>query len=375
MAGIYVHIPFCKRFCHYCDFFKAKDNERFSEYLPALLKEIEVKNHFLNEPVETLYIGGGTPSILSISDLDKIVNSLHKNYSFNKNIEFTIEVNPNDVNLNYYKDLIKLGVNRLSIGIQSFNTDILKFLNRRHNNQHAHDSIKYAIDAGFNNISVDLIYGIPSQTMLDFISDLSTVARYRIPHLSAYHLGIEENTHFGELLKQARLSEIDESLSELFYDTLIEWADDEFYEQYEISNFARDEKYSKHNKNYWFHVPYLSFGPSAHSYINGERGQNISDLNIYIDNLSKGKDIYSIDKMDDLNKFNEFIMTRLRTQWGLNLNEVMEKFGEMYYFHLLTQFSKFEDSTYIRNENGTLKLTSEGFFISDFMFKELFIPC
>ncbi|NJO89325.1 MAG: radical SAM family heme chaperone HemW [Chloroflexia bacterium] len=373
MAGIYLHIPFCKRICHYCDFYKVGSLQLKESFIEALLKEIVMRKDTLTAPVETIYLGGGTPSVLSKEELERIFKVVKDNYNVLDDAEITVEVNPDDVSEKYYGDILKVGVNRLSIGVQSFNDTILKFLNRRHNAQVAYDSIEYAKIAGFKNISVDLIYGIPSQTVTDFVADLSEVIRFRVPHLSAYHLGIEEGTYFGKLKSQNRFHEIDEGLSELFYDTLTDWADENFFDHYELSNFAFNERFSKHNKNYWFHVPYLSFGPSAHSFINNIRYHNVSNLKQYITCIEEGKEFTTVEQLTEVNRFNEFVMLRLRTMWGLDLNEVAMLFGAEYMAHLLTVYSKFEDSGYISVQGDNLALTREGFFVSDYMFKEFFI--
>jgi len=373
LAGIYLHIPFCKQICHYCDFYEVGSGKRKDDFLKALLKEIGLRKDSLNEPVETIYLGGGTPSVLSAKELDKILSLIKDTYNVVDDAELTIEVNPDDVSAEYYKDIMSIGFNRLSIGIQSFNDKVLKFLNRRHNAKSAFKAVEDAQTAGFRNISVDLIYGIPSQTILDFISDLSAVFRYRIPHLSAYHLGIEENTYFGKLKKNDRFHEIDEGLSELFFDTLTEWAEDHLFDHYELSNFAFKGNYSKHNKNYWFHVPYLAFGPSAHSYLNNTRYHNIANLNKYIDAVLNDNDFITAEQITDINRFNEYVMLRLRTMWGLNLTDVASQFGPEYISHLLAVFSKFEDSGYISVVGDQMMLSQEGFFVSDFLFKEFFI--
>ncbi len=373
MAGIYLHIPFCKQICHYCDFYKVGSGKQKAEFIGALLKEFKLRKDTLTDKVETIYFGGGTPSVLSKEELKAIFTELYNNYDISPEAEITIEVNPDDVSEKYYTELLESGFNRLSIGIQSFNDDILKFLNRRHNAKSAYNSIEYAKSAGFSNISADLIYGIPSQSILDFVSDLSDIIHYRIPHLSAYHLGIEEGTYFGRLKKENRFHEIDEGLSELFFDTLTDWAEENFFDHYELSNFAFNEKYSLHNKNYWFHIPYLSFGPSAHSFINNKRYHNVANLQKYINGINEGKDFVTVEQLTDINLFNEYVMLRLRTMWGIDLNEVAALFGSEYMSHLLAVYSKFEGSGYINISGDYMCLTREGFFVSDFLFKEFFI--
>ncbi len=372
MAGIYVHIPFCKQICHYCDFYKVSNLQKTGKFIEAVLKEIDVKKNYLNETVETVYFGGGTPSLLSVEDLQIILNKLQSNFTISGNAELTIELNPEDASPEYYRNIKRIGFNRLSIGVQSFNDRISRFLNRRHTANTAHQSIELAYKAGFNNISADLIYGIPNQSITDFVSDLNYIKKYNIVHLSAYHLGIEQNTYFGKLKKLNKIHEISESLSEEFFYTLSDWADNNGYEHYELSNFAYNKQYSQHNKNYWFHVPYLSFGASAHSFVNNQRHFNIANLNKYINAVLSGKEFYEVDEVLDYNLFNEYIMLRLRTKWGFCLEDVRSKFGEKYVSHCKKVMSKFEQSGHLTYQNDNIRLTTKGFFASDYVFRDFF---
>lgn len=373
MAGIYVHIPFCKQICNYCDFYKVGNLSKVDRFIEALLREIKIKKCLLNETVNTVYFGGGTPSLLKPDELMRIIESLKRNFTISDDAEFTIELNPEDSSADYYNSIKGIGFNRLSIGIQSFSDNISEFLNRRHNSATTFKSIDLALLSGFKNISIDLIYGIPGQSISNFIDDLKYVKNYEIAHLSAYHLGIEENTYFGKLKKMNKLCEIDENMSEKFFYTLTNWADNNGYEHYELSNFAYKKQYSVHNKNYWFHVPYLSFGPSAHSYVGGQRHYNIANLNRYIKAIFEGKAFYEIDQVSDYNVFNEYIMLRLRTMWGIKLNDVNSKFGKKYLKHCLEVYSKFKTSGYLLKTNDNIRLTKKGFFASDYIFREFFI--
>ncbi len=372
MAGIYIHIPFCKQICHYCDFYKVSNLQKVNKFIEALLKEIDIKKTYLNEPVETVYFGGGTPSLISVEELQIILEKLHSNFAISDNAELTIELNPEDVSLQYYQDIKNIGFNRLSIGIQSFSDEISSFLNRRHTAGTAHKSIELAYKAGFNNISTDLIYGIPNQSISDFISDLNYIKQYKVAHLSAYHLGIENNTYFGKLKKLNKIQEISESLSEEFFYTLSDWSNSNGYEHYELSNFAYKKQYSQHNKNYWFHLPYLSFGPSAHSFVNNQRHFNIANLNKYINFVLSGKEFYKVDEVADYNLFNEYIMLRLRTKWGMYLKDLESKFGENYISHCKKVIAKFEKSGHLVYDNDNIRLTTKGFFASDYVFREFF---
>jgi len=373
MAGIYIHIPFCSKICHYCDFYKTANNKLIPDFVNKLIEEIVSRKNFLSERIDTIYFGGGTPSALSINDLQLILGTLHKNYNVSSNVEATIEVNPDDISSVYYKSLIKLGFNRLSIGIQSFNNNILKFLNRKHNNQAAQDSINLAIESGFSNISSDLIYGIPGQSISDFKHDLSLLKKFKVNHISAYHLGIEERTYFGKLLKLNRIKEISESKSEAFFNELASWAENEGFEHYEISNFARDSDYSQHNMNYWFGVPYIGLGPSAHSFDGKNRYFNIGNINKYLQLLEVELLNPEIDELSINDKFNEFILLRLRTKWGVCTVDILNTFSKFHYYHTMRIFLKFKDSDYLRIEKETIYLTRKGFFASDFVVREFFL--
>ncbi len=372
MAGIYVHIPFCKQICHYCDFYKVANLQKVGKFVEAIVAEIDIKRGSMNETVETIYFGGGTPSLLKFEELQTIVNKIFTSFRISETAEITIELNPEDVSAEYYLMLKDLGFNRLSIGIQSFNDKISKFLNRRHSATTAHRSIELAHKAGFSNISADLIYGIPNQRIEDFLSDLEDIKSKQIAHLSAYHLGIENNTYFGKLKKLNKIQEISEHESEKFFYTLSNWAEKNGYEHYEVSNFAYRQQYSTHNTNYWFHLPYLSFGASAHSFINNARHYNFANLNKYINAVLQGKSFYEVDELTDNDYFNEFIMLRLRTKWGINLQDIKTKFGDSYFKHCHNILSKFETSGHIIREDDTIKLTTKGFFASDYVVREFF---
>ena len=373
MAGIYIHIPFCSQICHYCDFYKTANLKLIHSFVDKIILEIEVRKNFLIEDIDTIYYGGGTPSSLPLSSLSRIHDKLQSTFKFSKDIEITIEVNPDDVSLNYYNFLKSIGFNRVSIGIQSFNNSILHYLNRKHSSEKARQSILLAYESGITNISCDLIYGIQIQTITDFKYDLGIIKELNINHLSAYHLGIEEGTYFGKLLKNNKLKEISEEKSEDFFNFLSNWSETNGYEHYEISNFATSSHYSKHNTNYWFGKPYLGLGPSAHSFDGANRFFNISNLNKYL-LLSANELLHpEIDLLTLKDRFNEFILLRLRTKWGISLNEIERQFSKYYSQHVMRIFPKFEESNYLRTENSIIYLTKKGFFASDFVVRELFI--
>ena len=373
MAGIYIHVPFCTRICNYCDFYKSGNTKLIPAFTKNLLTEIDYRHSFIKDEVNTIYFGGGTPSVLPFDDIELIINRLRSTFEINYNTEITIEVNPDDLSLAYLMQLKSLGINRLSIGIQSFNNKILKFLNRRHDGDSAQNAISMAQTAGFDNISCDLIYGIPGQALESFQSDLNILNDFKISHLSAYHLGIEDGTHFGRLLKLGKIANIDEELSDDFFKLLVNWLAVNGFEQYEVSNFAREQKYSKHNMNYWFNIPYLGLGPAAHSFDGNNRFYNESNLKEYC-NLSESRNFSIVsDNLSQIDKYNEFVLLRLRTMWGFNLDEIKNMYSESIYNHTLRIFLKFKESDYLRIQNRNIYLSKEGFFVSDYVVREFFI--
>jgi len=373
LAGIYVHIPYCKTICHYCDFYKTANTSTLDKFVECILMEIELKKDFIFENISTIYFGGGTPSVLEIYQLERILNTISKHYQLDKDIEITIEINPDDSDPFFFQELIRIGFNRLSIGIQSFNDSILKYLNRRHNAKAALKSIEDALEFGFQNISIDLIYGIPNQSFDDFNSDLKRISDSQVNHLSAYHLGIEDNTYFGKLKAKNRFIEIDESSSRIFYDLLIDWASNNNFDHYEVSNFARDNKISRHNKSYWFSAPYIGFGPSAHSFFYNKRSFNIANVKYYIDALESKNSFSEEESLSFTNKYNEYIMLRLRTKWGIDLLELSKIIDSNNYLKIIKRINQFKESGYLSISNNKVILNENGSFISDYIIRELII--
>lgn len=371
MAGIYVHIPYCKTICHYCDFYKTANLKNIDDFVNALLIEIDLKKNLIQENINTIYLGGGTPSVLSFSQLDQLFSKIYKTFNISADAEITIEINPDDVSLDYYQSLKNFGINRISIGIQSFNDRILKFINRRHDRKAGINSIEFALKTGFTDISVDIIYGIPSQTKQMLLADLKLIQSFQIPHLSCYHLGIEEQTYFGKLKKSGKILDIAESKSEEFYKSLIDWTLENNYEHYEVSNFARNELYSKHNMAYWFKIPYIGLGPSAHSFINNKRYYNVSHILRYIELINTNK-YFEFETLSMVDQLNEFIMLQLRTKWGINLNKLENLFPSVNFDNFKRSILKFKDSNYLRTKNNEIILSEKGMFVSDYIIRELF---
>ena len=372
MAGVYIHIPFCKKRCHYCDFYKTLDTGMADQFLNALGKEIIIQKDYLeHNNVETIYFGGGTPTVLTAIQLQAILESLYNTFDVGEDAEITIEANPDDIDKLYVRDLKKAGINRISLGIQSWNDRVLKQLNRRHTVIEAEKALDAILAAGIENISADLIYGIPGMTAKQWTADLQKTMGYDIKHLSAYHLTIEPGTVFGKMKEAGELKEIEEEESENQFNILTKICNKNGFIQYEISNFCKDGYYSVHNTNYWKQQPYLGLGPSAHSYRGETRQWNVSDLSEYLKTLDKNAIPFTREILTAKDLYNEYIMTSLRTMWGINLDFVEENINKEsrdYLNNLATRFVKYGMIT--RNGNQLL-LTDQGKMISDNIISEL----
>ena len=365
MSSIYLHIPFCKKRCTYCNFFSTTLLEKQEQYVGALLKEIELRKNYITNPT-TIYLGGGTPSTLPIALLERIFTSLDKNFNLSKLEEVTIESNPDDLNIDYVKGLKSLPINRLSMGIQTFNEEELKVLGRRHNAKNAIKAVENVYNGGIENISIDLMYALPGQSLSTWEENLNTALSLPISHISAYHLNYEEDTPLYKLRNLA----FDEEKSLEFFELLSEKTAEKGFEHYEISNWAKDGKYSKHNSAYWQNKPYLGIGAGAHSYNLNERRWNFSSLNDYINGVLSESEYSENEILTSEDKYNDLIITQLRTKWGLDINLIEGK----YLKHFRTQAEKFvkENHLKITNENRAI-LTHSGIFISDYIMRELII--
>ena len=371
MAGIYIHIPFCKSICNYCDFYSVIDEGNHKRFINVVIKEAKLRKDYLSgESISTIYFGGGTPSVLRLNELNNILVSIYELFDVEKDCEITIELNPDDVNFGWLSGLRKAGFNRLSYGIQSWNDNILKMLNRRHNSAQAAKAIEDSERAGFENISVDLIYGIPGYGSENWERDLNITLRYNIKHLSAYHLTIESGTLFSKMKKEGRLKEIDEEESNNQFNLLIEKTASAGFIQYEISNFAKDGWFSRHNSNYWKQVMYLGVGPSAHSFNKISRQWNISHIEKYISALESNKLLFRKEELSLRTRFNEYIMTSLRTMWGIDLGYVENNFEKEGYDYIINLSKKFISYGLMRMEGNSLILTNTGKMISDNIISE-----
>ena len=375
MAGIYIHIPFCKKICSYCDFYKIILPEDNSLFIDALISEAELrKNYLVDEVVSTIYFGGGTPSVLSLKDIRRILARLSELFTIANDCEITIELNPDDIDASYLKGIKKLNINRVSLGIQSWRDEDLILLNRRHNAKQAKKALITAINSGFENITIDLIYGIPGMTSSDWIATLDKTFSFDIKHLSAYHLTIEPGTVFGKMKEKGLLTEIDEEESASQFNILIEKAEKSGFIHYEISNFGKEGYFSLHNTNYWKQINYLGLGPSAHSFNNYSRQWNIKNVNKYISSIRNNKPFFEGEELSVKTRFNEYIMTSLRTMWGIDLDFVEMAFEKEGYDYIINTAGKFKDYGLMKQENKNLVLTNQGKMISDNIISEFMMP-
>jgi oxygen-independent coproporphyrinogen III oxidase len=375
MAGIYIHIPFCKKLCFYCDFYHIISIDDNSAFIDALLKEATLRKEYLaDEKVSTIYIGGGTPSVFSVNEIETILNRIYREYNITEDCEITIELNPDDIQPDYLKSLKNLKLNRISLGIQSWRDSDLKMLNRRHDSAQAVFALKETLNAGFENVTIDLIYGIPGMTLSDWESNLDLSFSFGIKHLSAYHLTFEQGTVFGKMLEKGLISEIDEDDSAAQFNLLIEKAESAGFIHYEISNFGKPGYFSIHNSNYWKQISYLGLGPSAHSFNGYSRQWNIRDVKGYIKALTTGKSFFESENLDTKTRFNEYIMTSLRTMWGIDLEYVEGMFEKEGYDYVMNLSGKFKNYGLMKQEQKSLVLTNQGKLISDNIISEFMMP-
>ena len=375
MAGIYLHIPLCKKLCFYCDFYHIISTGDNTSLINALIKEASLRRDYIgNETVSTIYIGGGTPSVLSVEELSTILEHIRKYYRVEDGCEISVELNPDDVTSAYLAGLKKLNINRISLGVQSWRDADLKMLNRRHDSAQAAKALKEVISSGFENLSIDLIYGIPGMSQEEWASNLDYSFSFGIKHLSAYHLTFENGTVFGKMLEKGLIAEVDEEESIALFNILIEKAEDAGFIHYEISNFGKPGYFSIHNSNYWKQVNYIGLGPSAHSFNGYSRQWNIRDLKGYIKAVGSGKSYYEHEDLDLKARFNEYVMTSLRTMWGIDLEYVERTFEKEGYDYVVNLAGKFRDYGLITQDKKNLVLTSQGKLISDNIISEFMLP-
>ncbi|PWT99648.1 MAG: coproporphyrinogen III oxidase [Bacteroidetes bacterium] len=373
MAGIYVHIPFCKQACNYCNFHFSTSLQLKNDLVVALLKEIELTSPYeKSESTDTIYFGGGTPSLLGHVELSSILNAIFKKFKVVPGAEITLEANPDDINpevLKFWKDE---GINRLSIGIQSFYNRDLRWMNRAHNSEQGIRSMEQSLKAGFDNFSIDLIYGIPGLMDEEWVKNIEKVTAFNVPHISCYALTVEPKTALKKLIETKKVPDVDAEQQSRQFLLLMEKLEAEGYDHYEISNFAVPGKRSRHNSSYWMGKPYYGFGPAAHSYdgIN-TRSWNIANNALYIKSISAGQIPFEKEELNDSQKLNEYIMTSLRTMEGMSLLKITDEYGEDAAEKVLKTLKKFEDKIYRAGDN--IILTKTGKLYADGIASELFV--
>ena len=372
MAGIYIHIPFCKRRCIYCDFFSTTRSEEKPTYARALCQELAIRKDYLeDEEIETIYLGGGTPSQLTEEELNDIFTSLYNIYKVKEDAEITLEANPDDLTPEYVSMLRRLPINRISMGIQTFQEETLKLLHRRHTARQAIEAFQRCREAGFQNISIDLMYGLPGETLDTWKEDLQQAIALHPEHISAYHLIYEEGTALWKLRDEHQVEEADEDLSVTLFKNLIDELKQAGYQHYEISNFCLPGLHSRHNSSYWTGKKYLGCGPSAHSFNGSSRQWNIASLDNYLKGIASGKPNYEIEELDLYTRYNDFVITSIRTCWGMSLSRLRSEYGEELYRYCLRMAKSHLEQGVLEIEEGTLRLTQEGIFISDGIMSDL----
>ena len=372
MAGLYIHIPFCAKRCLYCDFFSNTDMKFKEPYVSAVIREMQLRQEYIGEePLDTIYFGGGTPSQLQQADFERIFKAIDCLFNISSCKEITLEANPDDMTPEYVASLRNLPFNRVSMGVQSFKEKDLHFLNRRHDREQALRAVGLCKENGIPNISIDLIYGLPGQTLEEWQENLDDAIHLEIPHISAYHLIYEEGTALYKLMEAGKVAPIEEELSVTLFSTLINRLAEAGYLHYEISNFARPGYFSQHNSSYWTGKKYIGIGPSAHSYDGESRQWNISSLPHYLEGIRTGIPNIEIEKLDINTKYNDFIITGLRTMWGIRTSDIREQFGEEKQAYLERQAATYLHQGLLIYENDTLTLSKEGIFISDGIMSDL----
>ncbi len=374
LAGIYIHIPFCKQACYYCDFHFSTNKSYMDKMVTAICQEIAMQKDYLGgELLETIYFGGGTPSILESRHLEKILEAIQKNFSIDPKREVTLEANPDDITKGKLKFYREVGINRFSIGIQSFNSGFLKYINRAHTADEAINSLRLVKEMGFENVSIDLIYGMPSDDHKIWQRDLEMAMSLKLPHISSYCLTIEKSTVFGNWLDAGKIKQVSDEFAAIQFEMLLETLDKNGYEQYEISNFALPGYISKHNSNYWRHKKYLGVGPGAHSFNLENRHFNVSHNQQYMASISTGKIPFSLEKLTVEEKINDYILTSLRTKWGCDLSYIKEKYDYDLYSNNLVYLQDIIIKNYAHINENTLYLTNTGKLLADAVTSELLI--
>ncbi|BAO75949.1 radical SAM family heme chaperone HemW [Winogradskyella sp. PG-2] len=372
MAGIYIHIPFCKQACHYCDFHFSTSLKKKDDLINALTKELELrKEEFKDITIETIYFGGGTPSLLTNNELQFLIDAVYKHYKVSNNPEITLEANPDDLSKNRIIELSKSPINRLSIGIQSFFEADLKLMNRAHNAEEAKACLEEATKH-FDNISLDLIYGIPGSTNAQWNENIETALSYNVPHISSYALTVEPKTALASFIKKGIIDNVDDEQAHEQFHILKEKLEDEGFMHYELSNFGKDNFFSRNNSAYWKGKSYIGIGPSAHSFNGKQRGWNVSNNSKYIKAIQQNELPIEIEILTLTDQYNEYVMTGLRTIWGVSFLKVENDFGIVFKDYLIEQSEVFINQHLLYIDDEHLRVTKKGQFLSDGIASELF---
>ena len=387
MSGIYIHIPFCKQACHYCDFHFSTSMKKKEEMVLAIAKEIQMrKSEFelldgarSDTQIETIYFGGGTPSVLQISDLKFLIDTIYENYTVAPNPEITLEANPDDLTTlsvraqsrTIFEEYRSIGINRLSIGIQSFFEDDLKMMNRAHNSEEAQKCLE-EVTKYFDNISLDLIYGVPGMSNEKWKQNIEKALSFGVPHISSYALTVEPKTVMNKMIQTGKMEAPKDEVAQEHFMILVEMLESKGFIHYELSNFGKENYFSKNNSAYWLGKKYMGIGPSAHSYDGVSRSWNIANNSLYLKSIQENKLPNEMETLSEADRYNEYIMTGLRTIWGVSLDRIKTEFGQTYLDYLQKQAQKFIDDKLLFTENDILKPTKKGKFLTDGIASDLF---
>ena len=373
MSGIYIHIPFCKQACFYCDFHFSTSLKKKDDLISSLVKEIEIRKGELNNSIiETIYFGGGTPSVLSTKEIERVIDAVYKNHKVVEKPEITLEANPDDLSEEKIIELSKSPINRLSIGVQSFFEKDLKLMNRAHNSSEAEKCLQIAIQY-FNNISLDLIYGIPDCTNEEWRENIQTALSFGVPHISSYALTVEPKTPLENFIRKGIIKNIDDEKAQQQFVILTDELEKANFVHYETSNFGKEGFFSKNNSSYWLGKTYLGIGPSAHSFNGEQRSWNVRNNSKYIKAIQQNELPLERETLSKTDRYNEYIMTGLRTIWGVSLEKIKNDFGENFVEHLENQSKKYIEQELLYIEKGVLKTTKKGKFLSDGIASDLFM--
>ncbi len=372
MSGIYIHIPYCKQACHYCNYHFSTSLKNKENVISSMIKEIEIKSIGYNDLIQTIYFGGGTPSFFETKEINKIINSIFKKFKISPSPEITLEANPDDLSKTKLIELSESYINRLSIGVQSFNDVELKLMNRSHNSKDAKNCIDDALKY-YDNISIDLIFGMPNSNLKTWESNLNHVTNWNLNHMSAYALTIEPKTALESFVKKNIIKPLDEDLVFEQHEFMCNKMSKHEYVNYELSSFAKKGYLSRNNSAYWLRKKYIGIGPSAHSFDGTYRSWNVSNNNIYIKNISNNKMFSEREKLSIIDKYNEYVMTGLRTTWGISLTYLENNFGLFYKKHFENRIIKYANSSLVVNKDNIFTTTIKGKFLADGIASELFL--